>query len=123
MYKYLNQHIIGVITFDSGAPAHASQAIPKSSIYLVDSVTGAVLYHSSVRTRSPILATMSENWLVWTYPVYDLEFGESESAVFGATKGQHVVSVEFYEGAGVGDKTKRYVCISLGHMRVHCVDV
>lgn len=113
MYKYLNQHVIGLVTFDSGASA--SQAAPTSSVYLVDSVTGSVIYRASVRTRNPVVATMSENWLVWTYRVDDLEY-EGESV--GVTKGQHIVSVEFYEGIGAGDMTKRYVTRE-GYCRLH----
>lgn len=106
LYKYLHSNAMIVITLDSGAPGLTST--PKSSIYLVDSVSGAVLYHASVRTREPVKAAMSENWLVWTWAGWDLE----EDGREGKTKGQHVVSVEFYEGAGVGDKTRRSALLS-----------
>lgn len=92
LYKYLNPHVVGVVTKSSIGSS--------SGIYLLDGVTGAILYHTTVlsKTGTKILATMSENWLVYTY--VSAELGEDGW-------GQKIVSVEVYEGDGKNDKTRR----------------
>lgn len=70
----------------------------------MDVVKGSVLYHSVVPAAAgacDVKATFVENWLVYHY--YDDEMGRDQA------KGWRIVSVEFYEGAGIDDKTGRYV--------------
>lgn len=94
LYKYLNSHVVGVVTKSTNADS-------THGIYLIDGVTGAIIYHTAVESKqgSKVLATMSENWLVYTYVGVNGEEGW----------GQKVVSVEIYEGKGKDDKTKRLV--------------
>jgi hypothetical protein len=81
----------------------------------LDVVKGSVIYHSSVPAANgvcDIQATLTENWLVYHY--FDAEFSGT-----GQSKGYRVISVEFYEGGGPDDKTKRSVfCWWISGMRL-----
>lgn len=96
LYKYLNPHVVGVVT--------RSKSEGSQSVYLVDGVTGVILHHASVQATGKLLATMTENWLVYAYEAY----GSEGSAAADRAKGQHIVSVELYEGWARNDKTRRY---------------
>ena len=99
LYKYLNPHIVGVVTEN---PSNKSQAV-----YLLDGVTGAIIYHSTVSGTTRLVATMAENWLVYTYPI-----SSSTNSTLDQVRGQRIVSVELYEGAR-NKKTRRcdvYLC-------------
>ncbi|EPQ55571.1 DUF1620-domain-containing protein [Gloeophyllum trabeum ATCC 11539] len=94
LYKYLNPNLLAVVT--------ASKTVSKCSIYVVDSVKGSILYHVSLPAPDgdcDVKANLVENWLVYTY--YN---GEGDR--LGQTKGQTLVSVEFYEGNKPDDKTR-----------------
>ncbi|KDQ54694.1 hypothetical protein JAAARDRAFT_182191 [Jaapia argillacea MUCL 33604] len=98
MYKYLNPNLFVVLTQGKG----------RCGIYVVDGAKGSLVYEASVEAREgqgcAVKATFVENWLVYEY--FD---GRSEARGLDGkeqTKGPRVVSVEFYEGAGVDDKTK-----------------
>lgn len=86
LYKYLNPHILGVVT---ATPSNDSQAV-----YLLDGVTGAVLYRSTVPGNTKLVATMTENWLVYTHPLTS-----SANSTLDQVRGQRIVSVELYEGS------------------------
>lgn len=92
LYKYLNPHLVLVLT--ENPPAS------QCSLYLLDGVKGTVV-HSVVLPAAGgscnVHATLTENLLVYSY--YDEVSEES--------KGFKVVSVEFYEGKGIDDKTQR----------------
>lgn len=97
LYKYLNPHLTLVLT--SSPPSSTC------GIYVLDVVKGSVIYHASVPAADgvcDIQATLTENWLVYHY--FDTEFSGT-----GQSKGYRVISVEFYEGGGPDDKTKRSV--------------
>ncbi|RPA94002.1 DUF1620-domain-containing protein [Choiromyces venosus 120613-1] len=86
MYKYINNNLLTVITTDQ---THSS-----ASIYILESVSGIILYsalHVGADTTKPITATMSENWLVYTY------FGSEEVNKEPAAKGYHLVVSELFE--------------------------
>ncbi len=58
-YKYLNPNLVGVVT-ESADPTR-----PLVTVYLVDSVSGAIVYHSSHKNAlGPVHMTHSENWIV-----------------------------------------------------------
>lgn len=100
LYKYLNPHLIGIITSSSdGEKAYGT-------LYLLDSVSGATVYRATVPVGvtegAGVQATMSENWLMYTW------FDPGELSDNQAGKGWRAVSVEFYEGSARDDKTKRY---------------
>jgi hypothetical protein len=92
LYKYLNPHLSVVTTItakegsgsgsglgsDSGSDATAGS----SSVYVVDTTTGRIVYSATVGTTRAILAKMVENWLVFSW----LEPG-----------GWRISSVELYE--------------------------
>jgi hypothetical protein len=107
LYKYLNPHLTLVLT--SSPPSSTC------GIYVLDVVKGSVIYHSSVPAANgvcDIQATLTENWLVYHY--FDAEFSGT-----GQSKGYRVISVEFYEGGGPDDKTKRSVfCWWISGMRL-----
>lgn len=80
-YKYVNPNLIAVATI-SEDPIHKHVL----NIYLVDGVTGFILYSTShKRAKDPIHLVHSENWLVYSY--FSERFRRTE-----------VVSVELYEG-------------------------
>lgn len=96
LYKYLNPHLTALVT--------ASPALnpPSCAIYVVDAAKGTVVYHATLPSSAAacdVKVTLTENWLVYHY--FDEDFA-------GKSKGHRVVSVEFYEGAQVDDKIKRY---------------
>ena len=98
LYKYLNPNLVGVLTAAPSGPT------PTCGVYVVDVVKGSILYHSVLPAaggRCDVKAAFVENWLVYHY--YDDEAGRDQA------KGWRIVSVEFYEGEGVDDKTGRYV--------------
>lgn len=113
LYKYLNSHVVGVVTKSQSASQGGSSVIAPGpiahSIYLLDGVTGTVLYHATVHASAgtTVLATMAENWLVYTYVAAPTDGGED-----GGARGQHVVSVELYEGSVKNDRTRRYVLLT-----------
>lgn len=87
VYKYLNPHIISIITSNPlGSTA---------SVHLLDSVSGTVLYsttHTGVDTSKSIVSTVAENWIVYAY------YG-GDDAVLGeaAARGYHLVVSELFE--------------------------
>ncbi|KIJ47261.1 hypothetical protein M422DRAFT_66579 [Sphaerobolus stellatus SS14] len=95
LYKYLNNHLIAVLTASKTEPA-------RCGVYLVDGAKGTVLYHASLPSVGGVCdthAALTENWLVYHY--YD-----EGSAAKDNAKGYRLVSVELYEGSGIDDKTK-----------------
>lgn len=119
LYKYENQHLIAVLTESrvrTGELEHATNEIPnaKCTVYLLDSIKGAVLYSAVVpaardslkgpksaggATTCQVKMSLVENWLVYHY--YD-----DDASDLGA-RGWRMVSVELYEG-GANVKTRRY---------------
>ena len=98
LYKYLNPRLFTVLT--------TSPARSMCGIYIVDSMTGTVVYHAEVGSSSrgcEVKTALSENWLVYHY--YENEVGDGTA---GSAKGYRMVSVEFYEGQKEDEKTKRY---------------
>ncbi|EGO03055.1 hypothetical protein SERLA73DRAFT_103134 [Serpula lacrymans var. lacrymans S7.3] len=96
LYKYLNPHLTAVLT------SSLSNSPPTCSIYLLDGVSGSIVYHSSIPAASGVCdvkATLAENWLVYHY--FDDELAGS-----GQSKGHRIVSVELYEGNDIDEKIK-----------------
>ncbi|EPS37511.1 hypothetical protein H072_8788 [Dactylellina haptotyla CBS 200.50] len=86
MYKYINPHLVLLIT-----------ASPKTNtlyIYLLDSISGAVL-NTSIQTEAdtsrPVVATMSENWYIYSF------YSKS------IAKGAHIVVTDFYTSQARND--------------------
>ena len=62
LYKYLNANMALIMT------SHQSLGI--LSVYLIDSVSGHILYtsrHEGVDTSRPIASTLSENWIAYSF--------------------------------------------------------
>lgn len=99
LYKYLNPRLSIVLT-------SSHLASPAScGVYVIDTVKGTVVYRAALPATAgscDVKATLTENWLVYHY--YEDEFSGT-----GQAKGYRVVTVEFYEGKQIDDKTKRYV--------------
>jgi ER membrane protein complex subunit 1 len=109
LYKYLNPRLIVVLT-------SSTEGAGTCGVYVMDSVKGSTIYHASLPARShadgrrgggvcDVKATFTENWLVYHYFDEDHDEGHGVGA---KAKGWRVVTVEFYEGGGVDEKTKRY---------------
>ena len=94
MYKYLNQHLLVVTT--------VNPTLSTASVYLLDAVSGSILHsatHAGADTSQPIVATVSENWLVYTF------FGDNDVvATPGAAKGYQLVVSELYESEFKNDR-------------------
>jgi hypothetical protein len=113
LYKWINQRAVVVLTKSPPTiTAEAQDAVSATcGLYVVDSVKGTVFYHTVVPAipspTSPMAevgdgscdlkVSFVENWLVYHY--YDTDTSVN------ATKGWKMVSVEFYEGESVDDKT------------------
>lgn len=95
MYKYLNPHMILLTTQridDSGI----------ASVYLLDSVSGAVLYsatHTSVDKSKKIVALLCENWFVYSFYA-----DEDLSSDVPTAKGYQLVVTELYESPLKNDR-------------------
>lgn len=93
MYKYLNQHLLLIAT--------ANPALSSGSIYLLDSVSGTILHtatHQGIDTTQPIVATVAENWLVYTY------FGDVDLSPTDAAKAYHLIVSELFESPAINDR-------------------
>ncbi|RKP24265.1 hypothetical protein SYNPS1DRAFT_29968 [Syncephalis pseudoplumigaleata] len=90
LFKYLNPNLIAV------AAVHKHEArSERLYVYLLDSVSGTVLYHTVyagvvVDALHPVHLVLSENWLVAT-------FAGQGDAHLGTAKGYQAVVLELYE--------------------------
>lgn len=92
MYKYINPHLLAVTT--------VSEASSSASLYILDSISGALLHsatHTDVDTSLPLLATVSENFVVYTY------FSIGGTVADGA-QSHNLVVAELYESAHPNDR-------------------
>ncbi|SOV08041.1 related to EMC1 - member of a transmembrane complex required for efficient folding of proteins in the ER [Ustilago sp. UG-2017a] len=82
LYKYLNPHARVIVT--------ATRQSNRAHLYLLDTVTGAVLYElqlDDVDLAQPVHAHLVENWITATYSVRTPDEGLST----------HIVTIEIYE--------------------------
>ncbi|KAG8922109.1 hypothetical protein FRC02_012128 [Tulasnella sp. 418] len=101
LYKYINPHLVAVVTTPSTIPATGPQ---QCGIYLIDSVKGNVVYHaplsmsqeSSRKCGEEVQVSLTENWLVYSYYTDDTSNGKA--------KGWRMVTVELYEGDRPNEK-------------------
>jgi hypothetical protein len=92
LYKYLNPNLVLVTT--------VSDATSTAFVYLLDSVSGNVLYeasHSGVDTTRTIPSVVSENWLCYTFT---LKSGGPPTA----SRGNHLVIAELMESSLPNDR-------------------
>lgn len=91
LYKYLNPHLLAVVTATAGPEVHCT-------VYLVDSIKGTILYSSALRAakkgRCDLKVSLVENWLVYHY----WEDGHAGGLGHGLP-GWRIASVELYDGA------------------------
>lgn len=95
LYKYINPNTILVTT--------VSEATSSASFYLLDSVSGEVLYsttHESVDTTQPITSLLSENWFVYSLWA-DVT---KESTGSPSVKGYQLVVSDLYESSMANDR-------------------
>ncbi|KAI5795264.1 hypothetical protein EDC01DRAFT_654680 [Geopyxis carbonaria] len=93
MYKYLTPHLLAIAT--------SSPRLSTASIYILDAVSGSILHsatHAGVDTTHPLVATLSENWLVYAY------LGDTDLLSTDAAKGHHLVVAELYESPAADDR-------------------
>ncbi|KAI5796251.1 hypothetical protein DFH27DRAFT_502102 [Peziza echinospora] len=94
MYKYLNPHLILVTT----ARIDSTGII---SVYLLDSVSGALLYtasHTGADTGKPIVSVVYENWFVYSF------FSDADLKDAPPVKGYQLVVTELYESEFKNDR-------------------
>ena len=90
LYKFLSPNLLLVLT--------SNTALATLTAYLLDSVTGRTLHsttHHSVDTTEPISATMSENWLAYTFST-DPSLGTVQGDI-AAPKAHLLTLSELYE--------------------------
>ncbi|KAL8830335.1 MAG: hypothetical protein Q9191_001495 [Dirinaria sp. TL-2023a] len=98
LYKYLNPNLLLVATTTKEAAL--------ASIYLIDSVSGEILYttsHSEVDTSHPIVATVAENFFAYTLkhdPSTDLDAAKTPSS----PKGYQLIITELFESSIPNDR-------------------
>jgi hypothetical protein len=95
MYKYLSPNLV-LVTAVSDSAATAT-------FYLLDSVSGAVLYsttHEGVDTTQPITSAISENWFVYSLWSDILP----TTSGLPASKGYQIVVSELYESDVPNDR-------------------
>jgi len=103
LYKYLNPRLFSVLT--------EIRTKAKCGLYVLDSMKGTIVYRTEVNANArgcDIKTALIDNWLVYYY--YDDAAGSSTGA---GAKGYRIISVEFYEGHGIDEKTRRLVLLSL----------
>ena len=88
LYRYFNPHMLGVVTQWKDTEI-SSFGI---SIYLIDGITGSVLYKIMHRAaRPPVRAVLAENWLVYAF------WSDGASFSSAAEKGWLINVVELYQ--------------------------
>lgn len=98
LYRYLNPRMFSIVT--------ATPNKAKCGLYVLDSMKGTIVYRAEVNANArgcEIKTALIDNWLVYHY--YD----GTSSLISPGAKGYRMVSVEFYEGQGIDEKTKRLV--------------
>lgn len=97
LYKYLNPHAELIVT--------ATPAANQAHLYLLDTVTGSVLYElelEDVDTAKPVRAHLVENWISATYSVRNADEGLAT----------HIVTVELYEQPDAAPVVKKAISSS-----------
>jgi hypothetical protein len=95
LYKYLNPNTVLVTAISETASA--------ASFYLLDSVSGSILYsttHTGVDTTQPITSALTENWFAYSLWSDVL----STTASLTASKGYQIVVSELYESSIPNDR-------------------
>ncbi|GFS06457.1 ER membrane protein complex subunit 1 [Elysia marginata] len=95
LYKYLNPNLVAVVA--EGEEHHASSTTKGPSgffsIYMIDGVTGHIVYHQThKRSRGPVKVIHAENWVVYTY--FNEKYRRNEVGV-----------LELYEGRQQSNST------------------
>lgn len=91
LYKYINPNLAFLTA--------TSEAENTVTFYLLDSISGQVLYtasHRDVDTKQPITSTMSENWFAYSF---FSTAGSSSSA-----QGNQLIIAEMYESSLANDR-------------------
>lgn len=98
LYKYLSPNLLLVTA--------ANVAASTVSIYLLDTITGLVLFattHSGVDTSSPIPMTFAENW--FAYSVFsDPSLPSGNSSIAPLPKAHQLIITELYESPLPNDR-------------------
>ncbi|KAE8454424.1 hypothetical protein EG329_000046 [Mollisiaceae sp. DMI_Dod_QoI] len=95
LYKYLNPNVVLVTS--------ASKESSSVTFYLIDSVSGDVLYsttHAGVDTQQPITSALTENWFAYSLWSDILV----TSASLPASKGYQIVVSELFESSVPNDR-------------------
>jgi len=95
LYKYLNPNVVLVTAVSDEAST--------ASLYLLDAVSGDVLYstnHEGVDTKQPIASVLTENWFaysLWSDMV-------AATSTLPASKGYQIIVTELYESDVPNDR-------------------
>jgi hypothetical protein len=95
LYKYLNPNVVLVTS--------VSEAASTASLYLLDSVSGEILYstsHEGVDTTQPITSALTENW--FAYSLWSDVLTTTSS--LPASKGYQIIISELYESEVPNDR-------------------
>ncbi|KAL4220987.1 DUF1620 superfamily [Mactra antiquata] len=93
LYKYLNPNLIAVVTQGEEPATSQQKAYPVINIYLIDVITGHIIFHDNHRkAQGPVHVIHSENWVVYNY--YNTKQRRHEMA-----------ALEMYEGKNQSNST------------------
>jgi hypothetical protein len=89
LYKYLNPNMVAVATAGTNHPHHRGYL----NVYLIDVVSGAVVFSTSHRrVQPPYHVVYAENWIVYSY--YNEKYRRTELS-----------SLELFEGQAQSNST------------------
>ena len=112
MYKYLNPNLLLITTID--------KASSKVALYLLDSTSGEVIYtarHAGVDTARPIVSTITENWLAYTFHLTPSTGSPTE-----ALKGYQLVISELFESSIPNDRGPLGSTSNFSNVRTTAID-
>jgi len=97
LYKYLNPNLVLVTAVsDEGSTA---------SFYLLDTVSGDILYstsHEGVDTKQPITSALTENW--FAYSLWGDVLANTSTTALPASKGYQIIISEMFESGIANDR-------------------
>ena len=98
LYKYLNPNLLFIAT--------ATKAASLATVYLLDSVSGDILYtttHTEIDTSCPIVATMAENFFAYTLK-HNPPINQAASKPPFSPKGHQLIITELFESSIPNDR-------------------
>lgn len=97
LYKYLDINLISITTYTGS----------DSRVYILNSITGSIIYHVTLENSNTIKMILCENWFLATH-----SRGETNE----------ILVVEFYDSLEADTRDERYVVMKLGVLYIDFID-